>query len=348
MMRTQDRDGLIARAWKGSSVERNSWSDTDLVIAARTGDSVSLGVLLERYRAPLHAVALRMLGYGPQAQDAVHDTFMIALHRLDSIQDPGAIGGWLRAVLRNVCLESMRRTPTLLPLDDTDHSNLMRSPEMSLEERIDQLALKEWVWTALSTLPETLRVTAMLRYFGSRASYEEIALVLDVPVGTVKSRLNQVKVKLADALLSTVDLDHSAARRRSDEAREYFAAATEQMNRDGGYAMFADAFSPDPELFLPDGTTLRGRHHLVRDLESDMTAGIKMQLADVFASDSVMILEANFENPNDDPNQCPPATTQVHFQTNGRTERIRLYFASRSGEEDEDREPGRHWPKSDD
>jgi DNA-directed RNA polymerase specialized sigma24 family protein len=54
--------------------------------------------------------------------------------------------------------------------------------EMSVEESIDQLAMREWVWTALSELPEVLRVTAMLRYFGSHASYEEIAAILGAPL----------------------------------------------------------------------------------------------------------------------------------------------------------------------
>ena len=62
--------------------------------------------------------------------------------------------------------------------------------ESSVEEAIERLALREWVWAALYELPEVLRVTAMLRYFGSYSSYEEISAILGVPVGTVKSRLS--------------------------------------------------------------------------------------------------------------------------------------------------------------
>lgn len=317
-----------------------SWSDADLVRAARAGDSVSFGLLLERYRAPLHALALHMLGHGPEAQDAVHDTFLIALHRLDTLHDPEAVGGWLRTVTRHVCLESLRKMPETLPLDDLPVARVLRSPEPSLEERIDQLALKDWVWAAVSVLPETLRVTAMLRYFGSRPSYEEIAAVLGVPVGTVKSRLNQVKIKLAEALLATADLDHSGARQLNESTNTYFAAATEEMNRGRSYAMFADAFSDNPELVLPDGTVLRGRHHLVEDLEGDMDAGIKMHLSRAYASRDITILEATFENPRDNPFHCPPATTQVHFKRDGKAERIRLYFAPRPGLEVENRPPG--------
>jgi RNA polymerase sigma-70 factor, ECF subfamily len=83
-------------------------SDAELVRMAQGGDVTSLGTLLERHRAPLHALALRMLGHAPQAQDAVQDTFLIALRNIERLREPEAVGGWLRAVLRNVCLERIR------------------------------------------------------------------------------------------------------------------------------------------------------------------------------------------------------------------------------------------------
>ncbi|CAA9556007.1 MAG: hypothetical protein AVDCRST_MAG49-2929 [uncultured Thermomicrobiales bacterium] len=311
-------------------------SDADLVRAARAGDTASLGVLLERYRAPLYAVALRMLGHGPQAQDAVHDTFLIALRRLDSLHDPAAVGGWLRAVTRNVCLETVRGAPGPLPLDGLPAAGEPRSSDASMEERIDRLATRDWVWTALAALPETLRVTAMLRYFGSHPSYEEIAVVLGVPIGTVKSRLNQVKVKLAEALLATAGLDHSEAVHRREAAATYFAAAADEINRGRGYDLLVDAYADDPEMLLADGTVVRGRRYLIEELDGDLRAGMKMHLSHVSASKDITILDASFENPQDDPFRCPPATTQVHFQRDGRTERVRLYFAPRPDSEKEE------------
>jgi DNA-directed RNA polymerase specialized sigma24 family protein len=57
-------------------------SDAELVRTAQGGDAASLGILLERHRAPLYALALRFLGYGPDAQDAVQDAFLIALRAI--------------------------------------------------------------------------------------------------------------------------------------------------------------------------------------------------------------------------------------------------------------------------
>ena len=162
-------------------------SDVELARAAQNGDAASLGVLLERHDASLYALALRIIGRGPEAQDAVQDTFLIALSSIDRLREPEAVGGWLRGILRNVCLRRLRERRGEISLDERAQKNVEeRSFEPSAEEYIDRLALREWVWAALYELPEVLRVTAMLRYFGSYSSYEEISAILDVPLGTVR------------------------------------------------------------------------------------------------------------------------------------------------------------------
>ncbi len=314
-------------------------SDADLVRSAQGGDPVSLGLLLERYRAPLHGRAVGILGYGPGAEDAVHDTFMVALGKIDGVREPAAVGGWLHAVLRNVCLMRLRAEKGEILSDEmhryVEQGPQQRSLDLSAEEAIDRLAMREWVWTALSELPEALRVTAMLRYFGSYSSYGEIAAILGVPVGTVRSRLNQIKLKLADALLNTAGLAHDDAGRLTESRVRYFAAATDEISRGKGYDAFADAFSDDPELVLPGGKVVRGRRHLIEDLDGDLRAGTKMYLTNVIAGKDLTIIEADFENPPDDPFRCPPATTQVHFQRDGKTQRVHLYFAPRSKREED-------------
>jgi RNA polymerase sigma factor (sigma-70 family) len=151
--------------------------DAELVRAAQNGDAASLGILLERCQASLYALALRILGRGPQAQDAVQDTFLIALGSIDRLREPEAVGGWLRGILRNVCLRRLRERRGEILFDQPLRRVEERSLESPAEEAIDRLAMREWVSTALSELPEALRVTAILRYFGSYSSYEEISTI---------------------------------------------------------------------------------------------------------------------------------------------------------------------------
>ena len=310
-------------------------SDAELVRAAQGGDTMSLGILLERYRAPLYGLALQILGRGPEAQDAVHDAFLVALRKIDQVREPAAVGGWLSAILRNVCRMRLREGQGEILFDELPQNVEHRSFESSAEESIDRLAMRDWVWTALSELTETLRVTAMLRYFGSYASYEEISAILGVPVGTVRSRLNQVKIKLAEALLKTAGLAHDEARRLTESETRFFEAAWDEYNRGQGYELFASVLSEDPTFVLSDGT-VQGHGWLVEEFEGDLEAGMKLHLTNVIASKDVTIVEGNYENPLDDPFRCPPAISMVGFYRDGRIPRMHLHFASHPQRKDEE------------
>ena len=155
-------------------------SDAELVRVAQGGDAASLGLLLERHRAPLYALALRFLGHGHEAQDTVQDAFFIALRRIDRLREPEAVGGWLRGIVRNVCLRRLRERQGEIPFDELPRRVESSFVESSVEEAIDRLAMREWIWTALGRLPGDLQVTTMLRYFGGHSSYGEISAILGV------------------------------------------------------------------------------------------------------------------------------------------------------------------------
>ncbi len=308
--------------------------DAELVRASQNGDTVSLGLLLERHRASLYALALRILGHGPQAEDAVHDAFLVALRKIDQVREPAAVGGWLHAVVRNVCLMRLRAGQGELLFDEL-HRHVEAGPsEQSAEEFIDQLAMREWVWTALSELPEVLRVTAMLRYFGSYSSYEEIAAILGIPVGTVRSRLRQVKVKLAEALLKTAGLAHDESRGLTESQTRFFGEFYGMNNRGVIDSAVLDVFSEDVAIVSPGESALRGREAWLEVFEGTGGAGVKIHLTNVLASKDVVVVEGNFENPPDNPVHCPPATSQVHLYREGRIQQVRFYYAPRPRREE--------------
>ena len=313
-------------------------SDAELVRAAQRGDATSLGSLLERYRAPLYGLALHILGRGPEAQDAVQDAFLVALRKVDQVHEPAAVGGWLYAILRNVCRMRLRMRlregQGEILLDELPHHIERRISEPSAEETIDRLAMRDWVWTALATLPETLRVTALLRYFGNYTSYAEIAAILGIPVGTVRSRLNQVKVRLAEALLRTARLEHDEARQITESQTSFFTEAWDEYNRGVGYEIFASALHGDAAFVLSNGTVHK-HEWMVEEFEGDLEAGMKLHLTNILASKDVTIVEGNYENPPDDPFRCPPAISMVGFYRDGRMARMHMYFAAHPESEDE-------------
>ncbi len=137
-------------------------TDVELVAQARRGSASALGTLLERHRAGVTAAAVRILGHRPDIDDVVHDTFLVALTHIDKLRDPEAAGSWLMGIARNVSLQRLRADREVPDATvEPDSTNDPTEPEQA----IDQLALREWVWSAIEGLSEPLRLPVILRHF---------------------------------------------------------------------------------------------------------------------------------------------------------------------------------------
>jgi len=287
--------GLVA-----SAVPKDA-SDAELVHAALGGDTASFSVLLDRYRAGLYARALGYLGRPEDAADAVQETFLLALTRLDQVREPKAIGGWLHAVIRSVCARELRRPARRVTVND------LGSDVPAAQDAVEQLALRDWVWAALEDLPEPLRLVTLLRFFGRGHSYAEIAQLCGVPVGTVRSRLHQAKAELGARLLA-----ESGPTPRGDAgwAQRVQASFQSLANRDAD--PYLAMFAPDADI-AASGLVVRGRDQIRRMCEQDLRDGIGTRLIDVVSSAAITVIESEFVNPPDDPLHCPPAATHVLF-----------------------------------
>jgi RNA polymerase sigma-70 factor (ECF subfamily) len=166
-----------------SGVAASPLSDAELTQAAQAGDAGSLGVLLARHKAGMRAVALGMIGYGPGTDDMVQDAAPVALRRINDVRNPAAVGAWLRAVVRNECRMRLRANRA----GDLGGELLSALPSQDPmpEELIERHLLRDWVWHAIEELSPSLLVVAMLRYFSDVSSYEQIAEVCQLPIGTV-------------------------------------------------------------------------------------------------------------------------------------------------------------------
>jgi len=299
-------------------------SDPELVLSTRSGDATSLAVLLERHRAGMRAVAFSLLGYGPDAEDAVQDAMLVAVRRIGEVRDPAAIGPWLRAVVRNNC-RMLARAARPAPLGDWEALRLP-AREPTPEELLERRAHRDWVWHALGELSEPVRLVTLLRYFSEVSSYEQIAALCAVPVGTVRSRLNQGRGKLAAALRATADSAHddiavlTAARRR--DAEETLAAA-----RRGEFERVArEAWWPDLTAILPSGQRVDdGLTVLLRGMDADLSHGVRQRIRHVVAGSDVTIWEADLISPADDPQHCPPAVVWLQHLRAGRVRQLRLF-----------------------
>jgi RNA polymerase sigma-70 factor (ECF subfamily) len=304
-------------------------TDAELVQMARRGDATALGAVLDRHRAALFAHALGSLGEREAAADAVQEAFVIALRRLGQLRDPAKVGGWLHAIVRSECAMQLRRGAEISVADiapDTDHLDVAAS----VEEQIDAMCLRDWVWAAMAALPEPLRVTATLRYFSQHGSYQEIASMCGVPVGTVRSRLHQVKAELGGRLLALASGAHPDVGRTTEQWSGRLASAFEAFTRGGDPNPYSQMFTADVVVTSSAGAMVRGQAEVRRWCEQDLADRVGYRLIDVIAGAGLTVVEAVFVNPPDDPSHCPLAVTQVLLH-DGRDEVRRMYgyFAPR-------------------
>lgn len=295
-------------------------SDRELVLLARASESPALAVLLARHRAAMHAVAVSWLGPGLDVEDVVQDASLVALTSLHRLREPALARSWLTGITRNLCRERTRAVRTVeLP----EAADAAPGPE----ERLEQLAARDWVWGAINALSEPLQNAVLLRYFSSARSYESIALALSVPVGTVRSRLSHARRILATQLrdlASAASVDQGTLER---DRTALFTGITEQYNREADLALLRTAMLPDARLTaagFPD--VVVGRDQIVRGIGQDVAAGVRLRLLNVIPGANLTIVEGAFTNPPDDPDHCPPLTTQVYFHRGPEIAALHLHY----------------------
>jgi RNA polymerase sigma-70 factor (ECF subfamily) len=165
--------------------------------------------LVCRYHGDVYRYAYRLAGNQPDAEDLAQQTFLMAQQRVHQIREPERALGWLFAILRSCYLKSERRRR---PIDATGlEMDIESIPDDVTESDIDSQLLQ----AAIDELPEESRMVVLMFYF-EECSYKEIATQLDVPIGTVMSRLARAKGRLRERLLPT----ETATERRSLGDRE--------------------------------------------------------------------------------------------------------------------------------
>ncbi len=172
-------------------------TDEELCARAREGDAAAFDQLYARYEQVLFGFLLRLLGDRAEAEEAFHDTFLKVLEaatvRFDGAQ---RFSSWLFRIARNVCANRFRRhhrgEGALRRLAAASDETVTAEDQLAERERASALS------RAVLGLPNTLADVFHLRTSG--LSYEEIAGVLDVPLGTVKSRMNALVTQLKESL----------------------------------------------------------------------------------------------------------------------------------------------------
>lgn len=168
------------------------FSDEELYSRMRSGDAAAFAELYERREAGLYRYALHMTGSAAAAQEIAHDVFL-QLMSAGSRFDPtrGSLEGWIYGVARNLVRVFRRKGPVEAAVDQVFDDDILG--DLIDEETVGALH------TAIGELPEHYREAVVLCDLEER-NYDEAALLMGCPVGTVRSRLHRARGLLAGKL----------------------------------------------------------------------------------------------------------------------------------------------------
>ncbi|HMD90359.1 MAG TPA: sigma-70 family RNA polymerase sigma factor [Anaerolineaceae bacterium] len=172
-------------------------TETDLVLQSRQGDRNAYGELVRRHYPGVVRVVFRMCSDTTLAEDASQEAFIRAWLNLPSYQLTAPFRSWLYRIAINVALDQLRRKQE----ESLEEEQVMlvkdtaAGPETSLIEK-ERAAM---IQKAMQELPAAARSVLVLREYGE-LSYQEIAKALDIPIGTVMSRLNYARTRLREVL----------------------------------------------------------------------------------------------------------------------------------------------------
>lgn len=187
--------------------------DNSLILACRAGRTEAFGILVQRYQDRLYPTMLRLTGSADDALDLLQDAFLRAFEKLDHFQGESSFYTWVYRIAVNLALSGRRRRKLTLRLQGP-HGETRIDPadESSLGDPTLPIVLAErdeMIQRALNSLADDHRAVVVMKEFDG-LRYEEIAAILGVPVGTVRSRLHRARLDLRERLKSIVLEDESA------------------------------------------------------------------------------------------------------------------------------------------
>jgi RNA polymerase sigma-70 factor, ECF subfamily len=187
----EGREARLSR--KLRRVDPDGASDEELLHAHIEGDGRAYQALMKRHEERIFSLALRMTGDRGDALDATQEAFISAFRRASMFRGESSFATWLYRIGINSCKDVLRRRQRRPePVEELEKQPAADQVEDQAINRID-------VARALAELPEEYREAVTMHDIAGFA-YDEIARELDIPIGTVKSRISRGRQQLADAL----------------------------------------------------------------------------------------------------------------------------------------------------
>lgn len=282
------------------------------VSLARQGEETAWNHIYQQYYPSLFAKAVKICGSGTTAKDAVQNTFVTAYLKLAQLKDPATIGAWLHKILVHTCFRmqqgNKKHSHAELPAESCTYW------ENSVDNKLERLYARGRLYANVASLPETLRGTLMLRYFSECTSYEDIASVLAIPVGTVRSRLNQARQQLAEKWSQKAEISDRSTRLIEEWNQFYLSHFGGLHESDEIKKRLLNHFDENMQLTFTSGASASGRALVDREVQQDRMYGSWFKPTNAITAGNISIVEAQNFNSAEYPDRCPPSVVFVLYR----------------------------------
>jgi RNA polymerase sigma factor, sigma-70 family len=174
--------------------------DSQWLEQCRKGDSLAIEKMVHTYQKDVYHLALSILDNPDEAEDGTQETFLAALRGLDSFREGAAFKTWLFSIAINVCRSRLRGGKNRLRVQHILQGLFsLQSKDERPENTTMQKEADGELWCAICSLDAKHRLPVVLRYYHD-LPVTDIAVMLDIPTGTVHSRLNHAREKLRTLL----------------------------------------------------------------------------------------------------------------------------------------------------
>jgi RNA polymerase sigma-70 factor (ECF subfamily) len=170
--------------------------DSHWLEQCREGDVLAIEKMVHLYQKDIFRLAVSILDNYDEAEDSTQETFIAALHTLDSFRGDSAFKTWLFSISLNVCRSRLRRNKTRNYVQQILQNLFqLRGGNEHPENEVIKHEADTEIWLAIRSLNNKHRIPIILRYYHD-LSVIDIAAILGIPPGTVHSRLNHARNKL--------------------------------------------------------------------------------------------------------------------------------------------------------
>ena len=186
-------------------------SDGELIERIRGGRKHLFAAIVDRYKDRAMALSLRMLKNREDAEEAAQDAFIRAYNALDKFEGSSQFGTWFYRILYNVCLTRLGKQKNEFLSLENEEIEQLSSPEsvFSADREFESVETASIIKKGIEKLPVKYGTILSLFYL-QELSHEEICMVTQMPLGTVKTHLFRARTLLQDYLLKELEMEKQA------------------------------------------------------------------------------------------------------------------------------------------